>query len=672
MGSLVMARRGRTIAASPGPAYHRGAVNPDASIIASVPESAARAQALEAWRAQALKELQGAPLERLTTRSAEGLRIEPLYSAEPTALPGRELLLARAGWAVCPEYRQPAVADAAAAIATDRGRGAQATWIEIDERLAAGVSGAPPPVGRHGVVLRDADELGMLRAAIEPGTPLTLAIGAAGRTIAGWLAGSSKPFTGLLGCDPLGALARRGALGWSIEHALQDMSHVTGWALAAAPGLRTALVDVGAYQEAGATCADQIAALLATGAAYLRALVAGGLGVAAAAGQLGFAVAVGRDLFLEIAKLRAIRLTWARLVAACGGDAAAQRMHLHVRGSWRERTTIDPWVGLLRGTGETFAAAIGGADSIATTAMDAAFGEPGELGRRMAVNTQLVLAEEAHLGRVADPAGGSGYVEALSDQLARAGWARFQAIEAAGGMAAALRAGLVQGWAAETAKVQAQAVASVRLPIVGVSRFAAAHERSTGATAIVDRLTDDLSEGTGADILDAARELSEGTGVRVRLGPAREQVTALARARLSEPFERLRARATGETVALVAVGEPAQWRGRVEFCRAYFAVGGLVAVETAGALGVDEVARQFAASGSRVAVICSADAVYADAVPRLVPALRAAGAAVVLLAGRPKDLVEAMQAAGVDLFVQLGGDAVALLGELQARLEVRT
>ncbi len=252
----------------------------------------------------------------------------------------------------------------------------------------------------------------------------------------------------------------------------------------------------------------------------------------AAAGQLGFAVAVGRDLFLEIAKLRAIRLTWARLVAACGGDAAAQRMHLHVRGSWRERTTIDPWVGLLRGTGETFAAAIGGADSIATTAMDAAFGEPGELGRRMAVNTQLVLAEEAHLGRVADPAGGSGYVEALSDQLARAGWARFQAIEAAGGMAAALRAGLVQGWAAETAKVQAQAVASVRLPIVGVSRFAAAHERSTGATAIVpDRLTDVCRKGQGMpDILDAARELSEGTGVRVRLGPAREQVIGLARA----------------------------------------------------------------------------------------------------------------------------------------------
>ncbi len=211
VGSLVMARRGRTIAASPGPAYHRGAVNPDASIIASVPESAARAQALEAWRAQALKELQGAPLERLTTRSAEGLRIEPLYPAEPTALPGRELLLARAGWAVCPEYRQPAAADAAAAIATDRGRGAQATWIELDERLAAGVSGPPPPpVGRHGVVLRDADEVGMLLAAIGAGRAADSGDRRGGARSRAGSRGSSSVH-GLLGCDPLGAGAARRA-----------------------------------------------------------------------------------------------------------------------------------------------------------------------------------------------------------------------------------------------------------------------------------------------------------------------------------------------------------------------------------------------------------------------------------------------------------------------------
>ncbi len=158
----------------------------------------------------------------------------------------------------------------------------------------------------------------------------------------------------------------------------------------------------------------------------------------------------------------------------------------------------------------------------------------------------------------------------------------------------------------------------------------------------------------------------------MRLGAAVVTAAALVRARLAAPFEALRAGASGATVALVAVGEPAQWRGRVEFCRAYFGVGGFVAVETAGAVEVEEVARQFAATGARAAVICSSDAVYPGVVPRLVPALRAAGASVVLLAGRPKELVEAMMAAGVDLFVQMGADAVVLLGELQRRLEVRS
>jgi methylmalonyl-CoA mutase len=123
---------------------------------------------------------------------------------------------------------------------------------------------------------------------------------------------------------------------------------------------------------------------------------------------------------------------------------------------------------------------------------------------------------------------------------------------------------------------------------------------------------------------------------------------------------------------LVAVGSAAQSRARVEFCRAYFAVGGFTVVETAGALELEEAAQQFAATGAQAAVICSADSMYAEAVPRLVPRLRAAGARVVLLAGRPKDQVDALAAAGVELFVQQGGDALALLGALQRRMEVQS
>ena len=597
---------------------------------------------LEAWRELALRELGGAPLERLVSRTAEGLRVEALHPSEPMALPGRALLLARAGWTISAEYSEPDAATAGAAIADDLRRGAQAVWIRLDE---------PGPVGLHGVVVRDVEDLNKLLAGVDPTrTPVTLAVGADGSRAKAMLTAvlaarglAVAELRGLLGCDPLGALARRGSIAGSIEQALSDMSEVAGWARASAPGLRTALVDVGAYHDAGATAADQLAALLATGVAYLRALTAGGASVAEATRQMSFAVAVGRDLFLEIAKLRAARLCWARVVAACGGDASAQRMHLHARGSWRERTAIDPWVGLLRGTGETVAAAIGGADSIATTPMDAALGEPGALGRRLALNTQIILAEESQLGRVADPAGGAGQFESLTDQLARAAWTRFQRIEAAGGMVAALRGGVVQAAVAEAAKAQAQAVASVRVPIVGVSRFAAKDERPTGARAV--------QRSTGTDV-------------------AGERVTPLVRTRLAEPFEALRAASRRERVALVAVGEPAQWRARVEFCRAYFEVGGFEVVETAGTLALAQAVQQFTETGARAAVICSADAMYPTIVPALVPLLREAGATVVLVAGRPRDHVEALMAAGVDLFVQLGGDAPALLGALQQRLEV--
>jgi methylmalonyl-CoA mutase len=663
---------------------------------------------VEAWRELALRELQGAPLERLEWRSPEGLRAQPLYPSQPSELPGRALLLASAGWTVCPEYARPEPALVGAEIAADLKRGASAVWVRLDERLAAGVAGPPAPVGQHGVVVRDANDLAAVLEGVELGrTPVTLAVGAAGKATLGQLVvvaerrgAALAGLRGHIGCDPLGALARRGELAWPIEHALSDMCEVTAFALAAAPRLRTALVDVGAYHDAGATAADQIAALLATGAVYLRALVEAGA-TAAGARQIGFAAAVGRDVFLELAKLRAMRLTWARLVAACGGDAQAQRMHLHARGSWRERTTVDPWVGLLRGTGETFAAAVGGADSIAVTAMDAALGEPGPLGRRMALNTQLILAEESGLGRVADPAGGSGYVEALTDQLARAAWTRFQAIERAGGMIAALRSGEFQTGIAASAAVTAQQVASVRVPIVGVSRFAAAQEQPTGAAPAVDLLegagvqgrahgsgfftagedvSEDMSGGAGgseglaggsagAGVADVSRGMSGEAGddgLHVLVAQGVERVPPLVRARLAEPFEALRGGA-GHAVALVGFGAPSQWRARVEFCRAYFGVAGMVVHETAGAEDVEMAVQQFAETGARAAVICSADPVYFEIVPAIAPRLRGAGATVVLLAGRPKDL----DPDGIDLFVQLGGDAVALLGELQRRLEVR-
>ncbi|MFY0536607.1 cobalamin B12-binding domain-containing protein [Nannocystis pusilla] len=166
--------------------------------------------------------------------------------------------------------------------------------------------------------------------------------------------------------------------------------------------------------------------------------------------------------------------------------------------------------------------------------------------------------------------------------------------------------------------------------------------------------------------------LSGGLGGFRRPGPG-ERVTPLDRGRLATPFEALRARgeALGSPkVALVAFGTASEVRPRVEYARAYFPVGGFEVVEDESTESVQVAAARFANSGAKVAVICGADARYATAVPELVPGLRAAGARVIVLAGRPKDLWEALAAAGVDVFIAAGADALAALGAVQERLEV--
>lgn len=650
---------------------------------------------LEAWREQAQRDLQGAPLERLISRTPEGVAVRPLYTPDDAGPPApREALLAtpRRAWTICQEYAQADPRAAGAAAAEDLARGGEAAWFELDEALTSGLPGVE---GRAGVAVGGAEDLAALLAGVDLATtPVVLSAGARVLPVAALLAAEAErrgvPAGRLHGgvlADPLALLAALGSLGWPIEHVYTDLAEVTRWTRAAAPGLRAVLVDGSTWHDAGASAADELALALATGVEHLRRLTALGLSVDAVAEATQFALSVGRDLFLELAKLRAARGLWARVVAACGGGPAAQVMRLHARASRREQSALDPWVNLLRGTAEGLAAAVGGADTIAVAAMDLPLGEPGELGRRLARNTQLLLREESHLGQVRDAAGGSWYVESLTDALARAAWSRLQQIEAEGGLLASLRAGAVQGRLAAAAAEQAKAAATLRLPVVGASRFAAPEERPTGAK-VADRAEAVRKarslglwphEHDSQTLSDVRAALAGGAGLVGFTRPGvGEPVQALARGRLSAPFEALRARADAWTarhgspprVALVPVG--AQSRARVEYVRAYLPVGGFAALELPASEDPEEAARRFADTGAALAVICGADASYPDAVPALAPKLRAAGARAVVLAGRPKDQVDALRAAGVDLFIAAGADALATLEALQRRLEEAT
>ncbi|MFG3395921.1 methylmalonyl-CoA mutase family protein [Streptomyces parvus] len=439
---------------------------------------------------------------------------------------------------------------------------------------------------------------------------------------------------GTLGADPLGHEARTG-----VE---ADLAPAVRWAQrceAEYPGLRAIVVDGLPYHEAGGSAGEELGLSLATGVAYLRSLTAAGMSVEAACGQLEFRYAATADQFLTIAKLRAARRLWARVAEASGARAAgAQRQHAVT--SPVMMTRRDPWVNMLRTTLATLGAGVGGADSVTVLPFDHALGLPDAFARRIARNTSTILMEESHLARVIDPAGGSWYVERLTDELATAAWAFFQETERAGGLPAALRSGavaerLAATWAARSAKL-----ARRKEPITGVSEFPMPGERP------VER--------------EPAPDAYAGA-------PG-----GLPRVRRDEAFEALRARsdahlaATGSRpkVFVAALGPAAAHTARVSFAVNLFGAGGIEAVHDPVSVDADTAAGALAASGASVAVLCSSDALYAEQAEPVARALKSAGAAQVFLAGRPGEYAD------IDSYVFAGCDAVAVLTSVLDRMGV--
>ncbi len=292
---------------------------------------------------------------------------------------------------------------------------------------------------------------------------------------------------------------------------------------------------------------------------------------------------------------------------------------------------------MLRTTLACFGAGTGGADAVTVRPFDAALGLPDDFARRIARNTQSLLLEEAHLARVIDPAGGSFFVERLTADLYTAGWAFFQELEAAGGMAAALTSGLVAQRVDEVWQKRRDNLAHRRDPVTGVSEF--------------------------PDLDEPRVERSAAPGAVT----APSAPTALPRHRYAEDFEALRDRsdahldATGERprVFLATLGPVAAHTARVTFAANLLQAGGIEPVP-----GGDDVAAAVAAfrdSGARVACLCSSDKVYSELAADAAAALKEAGAEKVLLAGKP---AERYAAAGVDAFLFAGCDAHSLLVEL--------
>ncbi|WNF25524.1 methylmalonyl-CoA mutase family protein [Streptomyces sp. C11-1] len=584
------------------------------------------------------KEVSGSAAEEaLSTTLEDGLITRPLYTAHDrspdTGFPGfapftrgsRAEGNAAGGWDVRQRHTLTDPARLNEAVLGDLENGVTSLWLTL-----GGPAGVPADALARAL---DGVYLDLAPIALDAPDDTDAAVGAllALYEERGVAKGQAR---GTLGVDPLGHEARTGVEG--------DLTAVVRWARvcgAEYPGLRALAVDALPYHEAGGSAGEELGLSLATGVAYLRALTEAGMNVEAACGQLEFRYAATADQFLTIAKLRAARRLWARVAEASGAPGAgAQRQHAVT--SPVMMTRRDPWVNMLRTTLATLGAGVGGADSVTVLPFDHALGLPDAFARRIARNTSTILMEESHLARVIDPAGGSWYVERLTDELAAAAWAFFQETERAGGLPAALRSGMVAERLAATWAARSAKLARRKEPVTGVSEFPMPSERPVEREPAPD--------------------------------PYAGAPGGLPRVRRDEAFEALRARsdahlaATGARpkVFIAALGPAAAHTARVSFAVNLFGAGGIEAVHDPVSVDAETAAGALTASGAGVACLCSSDALYAEQAEQVAGALKSAGAAQVFLAGRPGEY------AGVDSYVFAGCDTVAVLTSVLDRMGV--
>ena len=283
------------------------------------------------------------------------------------------------------------------------------------------------------------------------------------KTSAKWEINEAGPCT--QGIDPLARLVR-GMLDKPLDTAFDELAKAERVGISTRP-----------YHNAGGNAVQELAFAIATGLEYLRQAEKRGVSVDQLAPKCVFGFAMGSDFFMGIAKLRAARLLWSRVVAASGGNADSQKMRIYASTSLWNKTKLDPYVNMLRNTTEAFSAVVGGADNLYVAPFDEVVRPSDEFSTRIARNTQTILAEECHFDHVVDPAGGSYYVETLTAQIANAAWAIFQQIEKAGGMVKALEAGIPQQQVKAVAAKKAEAVAQRRVSLIGVNVYANATEK---------------------------------------------------------------------------------------------------------------------------------------------------------------------------------------------------
>ncbi|MGC6511630.1 MAG: methylmalonyl-CoA mutase family protein [Parvibaculales bacterium] len=546
------------------------------------------------WMQAVDKVLKGKSFQTLVTKDIGGLERQPLYTEEtastcgdPAGLPGFAPFIRGTQavndrylpWHIVARFEPGRKHADNTDVLTDLNGGVSALLVDVTdtgtdaaaiEGLLAGVDlSIAPLLLRPGAAAEDAIELFF-----------KLLSNSEAATIAAHL-----------DYDPIGMGARKNtSIDISGLAALADQ--VRMW-----PHITMLTASGMVYHNSGADHASELAYAMASLIVYINALTESGLSAHEALSNITLTLSTDTDFFAGIAKMRAARALWSQICTAYGVEGLAPK--IHAEGSQRSYSVADPWVNILRATIATLGAGIGGADFISVAPCTAVSDGDSLLTRRVARNTQIILQEESHIGRVTDPAGGSWYIENLSRELAETAWALFQDIHKAGGMVKALTSGMVAEHLSGLQNDMDEAVAHRRAPLLGVTEFP-----NLGEAPLPPRA------GSGDGPLMARRPASVFEEMRLAALPVKPKVF------------------------LATLGTEAQFTGRANFTANLFAAGGIDALIGSGGEDVAAIAAEFRDSGAKIAVICGSDDAYDTHAEAVAKALHQTGATHLWLAGK--------------------------------------
>jgi methylmalonyl-CoA mutase len=349
---------------------------------------------------------------------------------------------------------------------------------------------------------------------------------------------------------------------------------------------------------------------------------------------------------MEIAKFRAARLLWANIVKAFDPACADELAYMYIHGETAEwnMTVYDPYVNLLRTTTEAMSGAIAGVDSLWVRPFDEAYRSPDAFSERIARNQQIILKEEAGMGKIVDPSAGSYYIENLTASIADQAWKMFLEIDDKGGYIAAMKEGFIQNQVKESADKRRVAVASRKETLLGTNQYA----------------------NTGESMKDQIR------GYRCAVSCLEEKIAEpLEPFRLGEPFEELRLKMERSgrrpKAFMLTIGNLAMRKARAGFACNFFSVAGFEALDNNGFDTVEEGVEAAVQAKADIIVLCSSDDEYSALAPQAVVAAKDKG--ILVLAGYPKTTVEELKAAGIENFIYEGQNMVETLEKYQKMLE---